>query len=143
MAAVDSVTGVALPGSPALVPWLNQGTAVFTGSTATSSQVLTVSSMNSTSITSASYSSTTGYVTFTTSAATGYIPGSEFTVSGMSVSGFNQTYVALSGTTQAGTFQLSAIPFLARSARRWPTILVHLPLRADRWFPSSCPAWWF
>ncbi len=47
----------------------------------------------------ASYNATTGYVTFTTTTSPDFVPGSEFTVSGMSPSGFNQTYVAVAGTS--------------------------------------------
>lgn len=96
--------GNALPGAPALVPWLNQGTANFTGYIVTgtqspSSPALHVTAMNPYTITSWSYSGSTGFVTFTmdaTAGLTGFIPGSEFTVSGSS--GGNQTYVAVAGT---------------------------------------------
>ena len=96
--------GNPFPGAPALVPWLNQGTANFTGyvvpgAQSPSSPALTVTAMNPYTITSWSYSATTGFVTFTmdpTAGLTGFIPGSEFTVSGSS--GGNQTYVAVAGT---------------------------------------------
>jgi hypothetical protein len=82
--------GNALPGAPALVPWLNQGTANFNGyitfgTQSPSSPALTVTSLAQHTITSWSYSSLTGFVTFTmdpTAGLTGYIPGSEFTVTG-------------------------------------------------------------
>ena len=96
--------GNPLPGAPALVPWLNQGTVNFTGYTLANTQspaspALTVTAMNPYTITAATYSGTTGYVTFTTSTSPGFIPGSEFTVSGISPSGYNQTYVAVAGTS--------------------------------------------
>ena len=63
--------GNALPGAPALVPWLNQGTANFTGyatagAQSPSSPALTVTAMNSYAISAASFNATTGFVTFTT-----------------------------------------------------------------------------
>jgi hypothetical protein len=96
-------TGTALPGSPAISPWLNQGATNFTGYTVTGAQsagnpALTVTAMNSYSVSAASYSTITGLVTFTT-AASGFVVGSEFTISGLSPSGFNQTYVAVAGTS--------------------------------------------
>jgi hypothetical protein len=93
--------GVPVVGSPALVPYLNQGTANFTGAVA--GAVLTASAMNAYTGTGswASYSSGTGNVTFTTTTIPDFYPGSEFTVTGMSPGGFNQTYVAVAGT--AGT----------------------------------------
>lgn len=99
--------GNSLPGSPALVPWLNQGTANFTGYTLAGTQAtgptpaLNVTTMNSYTITAASF--TAGHATFTTSAAPGFIAGSEFTVSGMTPTAWNGTYVAVGGTTQAST----------------------------------------
>ncbi len=95
--------GNALPGSPAVSPWLNQGATNFTGYTITGAQsagtpALTVTAMNSYAISGAGYSGSTGFVTFTTSQNPGFIVGSEFTVSGASPSGFNQTYVAVAGT---------------------------------------------
>jgi hypothetical protein len=62
---------------------------------------LTVTAMNSYSLASpfASYNSTTGFVTFTFASNPGLIIGSEFTVSGVSPSGFNQTYVSVAGTS--------------------------------------------
>jgi hypothetical protein len=98
--------GNPLPGAPALVPWLNQGTANFTGyvtagAQSPSSPALTVTAMNPYTITSWSYSALTGFVTFTmdaTAGLTGFIPGSEFTVTGGGgVAG--KTYVAVAGTT--------------------------------------------
>ena len=60
---------------------------------------LTVTALNPYTITNATFNATTGYVTFTTSTSPGFIPGSEFTVSGVSPSGYNQTYVAVAGTS--------------------------------------------
>ena len=93
--------GNALPGAPALVPWLNQGVATgIVGFVVAATQpALTVTAMTPTTITAASYSA--GQVTFTTSTSTGLIKGSEFTVSGMMPSGYNQTYVAVAGTSGA------------------------------------------
>jgi len=98
------ITGADLPGSPAVSPWLNQGTANFTGYLVTGTQgagtpALTVTAMNSYSISNAVYSE--GEVTFTLTSNPGFVVGSEFTVSGVSPSGFNQTYVAVSGTSGA------------------------------------------
>ena len=98
------ITGTDLPGSPAVSPWLNQGATNFTGYTITGAQfagnsALTVTAMNSYSISGATYNGSTGYVTFTTSARPGFIVGSEFTVAGVSPSAYNQTYVALAGTS--------------------------------------------
>ena len=102
--------GNPLPGSPALVPYLNQGSANFTGYTVTGAQstgnvALTVTAMNPYTITGATYSATTGYVTFTTSTPPMFEPGSEFTVSGMTSTGasINLTYVAVAGTSITGT----------------------------------------
>ena len=94
--------GNALPGSPALVPFLNQGTSNFTGST--TGAVLTVTAMNPYTITGATYNATTGFVTFPVSTNPGFVPGSEFTVSGIVTSPaspnlYNQTYVAVNGTS--------------------------------------------
>ncbi|HTV28749.1 MAG TPA: hypothetical protein VMF32_13270 [Xanthobacteraceae bacterium] len=96
------ITGVDLPGSPAISPWLNQGAVNFTGYLVTGTQgagtpALTVTAMNAYNITNAVYSG--GEVTFTLSSNPGFVVGSEFTVSGISPSGFNQTYVAVSGTS--------------------------------------------
>ena len=98
-------SGNPIPGAPALVPWLNQGTANFVGFTlantqSPSSPALTVTAMIAYAGTGsyASYNSSTGLVTFTLSTNPGFIPGSEFTVASMSPSGFNQTYVAVAGT---------------------------------------------
>ncbi len=95
-------TGTALPGSPAFVPFLNQGTSNFIGST--SGAVLTVTAVNPYTITGATYNATTGFVTFPVSTNPGFVPGSEFTVSGIVTSPaspnlYNQTYVAVSGTS--------------------------------------------
>ena len=73
--------GNALPGSPALVPFLNQGTSNFIGST--TGAALAVSAMNAYTITGATYNATTGFVTFPVSTNPGFVPGSEFTVSGI------------------------------------------------------------
>ena len=98
--------GVALAGAPALVPWLNQGTANFTGyvlanTQSPSSPALVVTSMNSYAIDATNpptFNATTGFVTFTTTVSPGFIAGSEFTVTGVSPSGYNHTYVAVAGT---------------------------------------------
>jgi len=99
--------GNPLPNAPALVPNLNQGTANFTGTVTNGSAVLTVSAMPTTTITGASYVAASGSVlakaSFTVSAAPRFMPGSEFTVSGMTPSGYNGTYVADGATTQAST----------------------------------------
>ena len=99
------ITGADLPGSPAVSPWLNMGAVNFTGYTtigtlSPSSPALTVTAMNSFAISAASYNATTGYVTFTVAANSGIIVGTEFTVSGVSPSGYNQTYVAVAGTSR-------------------------------------------
>jgi hypothetical protein len=100
--------GNALPGSPALVTSsLNLGTANFTGYVLASAQspstpALVVTAMNPYTITNAVFGSganPNGTVTFTTSTNPGFVPGSEFTVSGLSPSGFNHTYVAIAGTS--------------------------------------------
>jgi hypothetical protein len=96
--------GNSLPGSPALVPWLNQGAVTFTGYTVAGTQspstpALNVTAMQSTNVSTASYSGGTGYVTFTMASSPNLVPGSEFTVSGVSPSGYNQTYVAVAGTS--------------------------------------------
>ena len=97
--------GNALPGSPVVVPFLNQGISSFIGYLTTGAQPqLTVTGLNSTSISAASFNATTGYATFTTSTNPGYVPGSEFTVSGLTSTGpgsFNLTYVAVTGTSGA------------------------------------------
>ena len=100
--------GNPLPGSPSVIPYLNQGTANFngfitTGTQSAGHQALTVTSMASYTITGATYSGTTGFVTFTTSTSPMFEPGSEFTVTGMTPSGYNQTYVAVAGTTLTST----------------------------------------
>jgi hypothetical protein len=96
--------GAPLPGAPALVPWLNQGTANFTGfitagTQSPASPALTVTALTPYTITAASFSLTTGFATFTTSTNPGFIPGSEFTVTGVTPSGYNHTYVAVAGTS--------------------------------------------
>jgi hypothetical protein len=103
--AVDE-NGNALNGAPALVPYLNQGTASFIGYTqavtqSPSTPAVTVTAPNNQTISSWNYSSGTGYVTFTLASATsGYRVGSEFTVrGGGGVSGV--TYVAVVGTSGA------------------------------------------
>src|SRR6185437_6607827 len=103
-AAFTDQNGNSLPGSPALITWPNQGVTNFTGYTVAgaqspSSPALTVTAMNAYSVTAATYSSGTGYVTFTTSAASGLIVGSEFTVSGVTPSGYNRSYIAVAGTS--------------------------------------------
>jgi hypothetical protein len=103
--------GNALPGAPALVPWLNQGTANFTGYTVAgaqspSSPSLTVTALTPYTFTTWSYSATTGFVTFTmdpTAGLTGFIPGSEFTVTGGGgVAGKTYVVVAQAGVTYPG-----------------------------------------
>ena len=100
--------GNPLPGAPAVVPWLNQGTENFTGfvsatAQGTSSPSVTVTVMTPYDITAASYNAASGLtpaeVQFTVSANPGFIPGSEFIVSGVTPSGYNQTYVAVAGTS--------------------------------------------
>ena len=49
-------------------------------------------------LTAISYSSGTGYVTATTTTAHGVAPGSYFTIAGCTPSGYNGTYLALTGT---------------------------------------------
>ncbi len=64
---------------------------------------ITVTSMNSVSITGATWSSANnGTVTFT-AAANWVLPGTVFTVSGASPSGYNGTYIAGVGTNGTGT----------------------------------------
>ena len=60
---------------------------------------LTVTAMTPYRVTAASFNATTGYVTFTVSTNPVFVPGSEFTVTGASPSGYNQTYVAVAGTS--------------------------------------------
>ena len=104
IAMVDS-TGASLTGSPALVPFLNQGvTSNFTGSTTGSTNVLTISTIPPYTIIGATYNGATGYVTFTLSSSSVLVPGSEFNVlnvvtSPSSPNLFNGTYVAVAGTT--------------------------------------------
>ena len=93
--------GNSLTGSPALVPFPNQGTSDFVGST--SGATLSVSSIVSHTITGATYNGTSGYVTFPVSANPAFVPGTEFTVSGIVTSPsspnlYNQTYIAVAGT---------------------------------------------
>ena len=103
--------GNPLPGAPALVPYLNMGTANFNGYITTGTQsvghpALTVTSMAPYTITAATFSAATGLATFTTSTSPTFEPGSEFTVTGITNSGpgsFNLTYVAVAGTTLTGT----------------------------------------
>ena len=102
-AAFTDLEGDALPNSPAVVPWPNQGATNFTGYIVTgtqspSSPALTVTAMNSYAISGATYSATTGYVTFTV-ASPNFIVGSEFTVSGSNPSAYNGSYIAVAGTS--------------------------------------------
>ncbi len=97
--------GNPLPGSPALVQSPNMGTANFTGSTTIGSATLTVSAMNPYTITSAAWSNgvsglpaSLGVVTFQVSSNPGFVAGSQFTVSGMSPSSVNGTYIAMAGS---------------------------------------------
>jgi hypothetical protein len=95
--------GNSVPGSPALVPYLNQGTSNFTGYTVTGAQpALVVTGLNTYTGSGswAAYNSSTGQVTFSLSTNPSFVAGSEFFVTGMSPSGFNQTYVttAVSGS---------------------------------------------
>ena len=101
LTAVDE-QGNALPGAPALVPWLNQGTANFTGYITTGAAgtlTLNVTAMKPYVISAATYSG--GLVTFTTTTDPGFVPGSEFTVSGdqLDKRQRNLTYVAVAGTS--------------------------------------------
>jgi hypothetical protein len=101
--------GNALPGSPALVPNLNQATAFFNGYTVAgtqspSSPALTVTSMVPLTISSAVFNSganPNSTITFTMASAlpATFQIGSEFTVSGLAPSSVNVTYVAIAGTT--------------------------------------------
>ena len=101
------ITGVDLPGSPAVSPWLNQGSTNFTGyviagAQGTGAPALVVTAMNSYTVSSATFSATTGYATFTMSQNPGFIVGSEFTVASAVTTGggnFNLTYVAVAGTS--------------------------------------------
>jgi hypothetical protein len=103
--------GNALSGAPATVPWLNQGTALFTGTTTTGAQPeLHVTGFPTVTASGATYipasGTTPAKVSFAiSSGAPAYMPGSEFTVSGFSSTGasVNQTYVADGSTTQAST----------------------------------------
>jgi hypothetical protein len=103
--------GNALPGAPALVPWLNQGTENFTGfisfgTQSPASPALTVTALTPYTVTSWAYSGSTGFVTFTmdaTAGLTGFIPGSEFTVTGGGgVAGKTYVVVAQAGVTYPG-----------------------------------------
>ena len=96
---IDANTGEELPGSPAVVPWLNQGATNFSGSV--TGNTLNVTAMTSTAIQSASFNATTGYATFTLATPPDFIPGSEFTVSGVNQAGYNRAYVAVAGTSGA------------------------------------------
>jgi hypothetical protein len=107
-AAFTDREGTALAGSPALVTWPNLGSANFTGyilnaAQSPSSPALNVTAMNAYAITAATYTAASGStpaeVTFTTSTASGFSPGSEFTVSGVTPTGYNQTYIAVAGTS--------------------------------------------
>ena len=90
--------GNPLPGAPALVPWLNQGTASATGYVTSGAQpAVHITSMTPYTISAASFSS--GISTFTVSPNPGFVPGSEFTVTGVTPSGYNKTYVAVAGTS--------------------------------------------
>jgi hypothetical protein len=175
--------GNALPGSPALVPYLNQGTASQIGYTVTTAQntsfnVLTISgttmttqfsttipagailggssvinfagatvpttqtgtsftitnpgsvsysgltganaflpALNVTALNTftgtsswAAYNSGTGRVTFSLTTNPSYTQGSEFTVSGMTPSGFNQTYVTTAVSGSSAPFLVTARP---------------------------------
>jgi hypothetical protein len=97
--------GNVLPGAPALVQTPNMGTADFIGSTSIGSTTLNVSALNPHTITSAAWAlgsgnlASTGLVTFQVSSNPGYVAGTQFTVSGMSPSSVNGTYVAVVGTS--------------------------------------------
>ena len=60
---------------------------------------MTVTAIPSATITGAAYSGTTGYATFTAVTPTVLVPGSEFTVSGVTPTAYNQAYVAVAGTS--------------------------------------------
>jgi hypothetical protein len=98
--------GSPLTGAPAVVTSLNQANAFFTATITVAQPSLVVSAMTSFSITSASYvaasGSTPAKASFVFGAAPKFIAGTEFTVSGMTPAGYNQTYVADGATTQAG-----------------------------------------
>lgn len=104
-AAFADQNGNSLPGSPAVSTWPNQGSVNFTGYTTTSAQPeLTVTAMNATSVTSATWNAasapyTSGYVVFALPSSPGLTLGSEFTVSGMTPSAYNGTYIASPGTS--------------------------------------------
>ena len=104
--------GNPLPGAPSLISYLNQGTANFTGYTVTGAQSvgnlsLHVTAMNPYTITGATWAAASGntpaQVTFTTATTPMFEPGSEFTVTGMTPTGYNQTYVAVAPLTTTGT----------------------------------------
>lgn len=100
--------GNTLPGAPATVSWLNQGTALFTGTISSGSSVLTVTGFPTFAISTATYvpasGTTPAKVSFALSgSAPGFTPGSEFVVAGNSASAVNQTYVADSATLQTST----------------------------------------
>lgn len=108
--------GNAVPGSPALVPYLNQGTASQIGYTVTGAQSPSTPALNVTALNTytgsgswASYNSSTGQVTFSLSTNPSFVAGSEFTVAGMTPSGFNQTYVA-SAVSGSGPFVVLGNP---------------------------------
>ena len=105
-----------------------------------SSPALVVTAMNSYAIDATNpptFNASTGYVTFTTTVSPGFIAGSEFTVTGVSPSGYNHTYVAVAGTT--GTTLVGnplsgpvGVPQAHQQSRR---------LRVGRWARLGHPSW--
>jgi hypothetical protein len=107
--------GNPLPGAPALVPNLNEGTANWTGTLTNGSAVMAATANSYTITGTPSYTAASGAVlakmTLTVTASPGFLPGSEFTVSGVNSTGagVNLTYVADSSTTQSST-TITGIP---------------------------------
>ena len=87
----------------------NPGSISFSGSAGSNAFLpeLNVTALNPYTITGATYVPASGAVpakvSFVVSAAPGFIEGSEFTISGITPSGYNRTYVADGSTTQSGT----------------------------------------
>ena len=102
------MSGNPFPGSPALVPWPNQGNFSVQGYVTTSQPAITITGPTTSTINTWTYSGTTGYVTFSLSGtAPGLLPGSEFTVTGGGgIAGI--TYVAVNPTgLSASAYQAS------------------------------------
>ncbi len=87
----------------------NPGSISFSGSAGSNAFLpeLNVTALNPYTITGATYVPASGTVpakvSFVVSAAPGFIEGSEFTISGITPSGYNRTYVADGSTTQSRT----------------------------------------